>query len=474
MKIEWARVFDVAALLALLTMVWINFAMVVSMNEAAWGLGFAFAVNAVLAGFGVFLCLRRNLPTMMVAFGFHYVFFGLAPLQQIALNFRGIAYFPNMTAILTLVFMATIACYVGFAFALKKQVKIERPGLMSYSLLNGKVSFVPLFLAATAVNIFLLFYFKDVLFTNREIFEGRMRGLGEQMFIVFHAYVLPFAVLAPIMGFGIAWKRRNYLFAFLFTLLALVGFLMVNPTTIARYQASAAIFALILVIFGWRNQRLLFLLFTAGLIVSPALGVFRYTKLAVTETNREHIFVHMDYEIIQFINFAIEYVKYYGVSWGTNITSSLLFFVPRSMWGDKSEHLGAVMSQTSILYGRYGTNNLSSPAGAEGYFAFGLIGGLVWSFAYPLTFAWMERKALRAEPYAPWQLVACALPSLVVITFRGPPAVGISETTGAIVIAAASGLLMRWRPLAQDTATRLSGRASWASPLPVRRGPAQR
>lgn len=83
----------------------------------------------------------------------------------------------------------------------------------------------------------------------------------------------------------------------------------------------------------------------------------------------------VDFDAYQMFMETIKMVQSEGVSFGGNILSAILFFVPRSIWNGKLEMTGSIIAQ---FFGHW-FHNLSCPYIAEFYFAFGILGVIVGS-----------------------------------------------------------------------------------------------
>ncbi|WP_421149475.1 hypothetical protein [Seonamhaeicola sp. NFXS20] len=69
-----------------------------------------------------------------------------------------------------------------------------------------------------------------------------------------------------------------------------------------------------------------------------------------------------------------EYVSKGGFSFGFQLLSALLFFVPRGLWSSKPLSTGEFIGNFLINDYNFSYNNLSNPLVSEGYINFGLVG----------------------------------------------------------------------------------------------------
>jgi hypothetical protein len=91
---------------------------------------------------------------------------------------------------------------------------------------------------------------------------------------------------------------------------------------------------------------------------------------------------NMDFDGFQTSMNAVLYAKLYGHTLGAQLASSLLFFVPRSLWPDKGVSSGQMIAEAL----GYRFTNLSTPFPAEMYLDFSfvgvILGGLCVGYLY--------------------------------------------------------------------------------------------
>ena len=90
-----------------------------------------------------------------------------------------------------------------------------------------------------------------------------------------------------------------------------------------------------------------------------------------------NVFNTLHYDAFANIMATIEYVAKFGYSYGYQLLSALLFFIPRSIWTSKPFSTGQVVGDYLIEEHNFEFNNLSNPLVSEGYINFGIIGVLI-------------------------------------------------------------------------------------------------
>jgi hypothetical protein len=188
-----------------------------------------------------------------------------------------------------------------------------------------------------------------------------------------------------------------------FITLLLVVVIVNNPISTPRFWVGA-IFLSVIISFMLQMLKkagpLLFVLNLAILLlVFPLMDVFRRTvDVNIWETIAQ---VDPEYELLASPDFdafqqqlnTVEVVDSNGPSYGLQVLSSLLFFVPRSIWNDKADATG------SVVAGKLGYTffNLSEPLSAEFYIDAKLPGVIVGMLFLGYMYRWVHHKLMLRE-----------------------------------------------------------------------------
>jgi hypothetical protein len=386
--------------------------------------------NGLLAIVGLRVALDRSYLLFSVFFTFNLLFLAIAPLQQIAFDFDPI--FFNLDLLRKSSLLCLVMTLAGLGAVLYRPHRAARRnsgnGFMSRSLVErGRSNF--LLLAAVAVLFsaaLLAFFGSSFLATTREAFSEI--EIDRSANILSDAYLRPFTLIAPLIGAVVAYYRRNRGWTIVFSILLLVGVLINNPLTSARFRSSALIVFSILSLFGWYRVRLFLSIYLAGLLVSPIFGsIFRYRDAELDERYFFGFFVHPDFSGLDIFCYTILWADLKGFEYGSNIIAGILFFIPRSIWSGKGKTVGQVISEYVLYLKDFGTDNVSSPPPVEGYLSLGILGAIVASIGVVLLIDWIERRGMQAEPMSPMYFLLCLSPMLCMILLRGPFVVGFSE-----------------------------------------------
>jgi hypothetical protein len=168
-------------------------------------------------------------------------------------------------------------------------------------------------------------------------------------------------------------------------------FLTANPVSAARFWVGAATIGVLgaTLIRSLRARVLIWLVLPALLILLfPMLDFGRDRGWSADFSIRlDAVTQKQDFDAFQQIANGVTYVDVYGTRSGMQLSSALLFFVPRSVWSDKAPATGPLVSAS---LGVTDNTNVSSPLWEEAYVDFGFGGVLVMMSALGFAVARFE------------------------------------------------------------------------------------
>ena len=188
----------------------------------------------------------------------------------------------------------------------------------------------------------------------------------------------------PIFAFVIvclAFKNKRLRWWMLVPL-GLLMILTSFPTALARAVAAATYGGLLLIfvpVLRKKNGLFTTILFAGLIVVFPAINVFRKVSLSLctglnaladTIVSIPQGFNFEDFDAYSMFMRAIDYVQAYGSTRGLELVSSVLFFVPRSLWPGKLYGSGTMIGEAANLP----WTRLSAPLPGEGMMNFGFAG----------------------------------------------------------------------------------------------------
>lgn len=257
------------------------------------------------------------------------------------------------------------------------------------------VSFFFIFFLTT----FVIFYKYN--FNYSSIFFRETSGVFDStiQYLIYTKFLLPMPIILSVIFYYIYLKNRELMsrhqklkniiliwFLFIFSIIS------IPPTGIPRFQA-ATIYIPFIIIFTkiWEKPFMMQTTFIAGIIVIlPFLDKFRRQGIqdlgVVVDINYLKSSTFDSYQ-----NF-VRLIELDIISYGTQLMSSLLFFVPRSIWEGKAIASGTFLANKLS----YAHSNISMPFIAEGYINFGIFGSILFMFLLGIIIGNVDRVA--------WQL----------------------------------------------------------------------
>jgi hypothetical protein len=410
-----------------------------------WDAALLLTLNGAMSCLGFIMALRRVRPIFLFVFFFDFIFLSIGPLQQLTI-FEDPIYGDSQ-----LVDFAILLCCafstIGLPFVLRGQIGISTYSArsVSHSIYDGRFEPLVLFFVSVALGAGLFAFYWPVLLTTREA----MYTLMEQTFdksvsILFLSFLNPLCFVSAYIGWTVALRCRANGWVIAFSLCLLLAIVVNNPVNFARFRFSTLIIFAFLLQFGVQRIRMLATILIIGTLLSGYFNEFRYDFILNDSAMvKGGYFATMDYHVLNIVCYAIKYTVDAGYSYGSNILSAILFFLPRAMWEGKAEHTAFYFFDLIRKYRYYGTDNLASPIVAEGYFAFGLPGAILLSVIVLYGLRVIERLGMSARPGSPWNLVLCISPMLSLILMRGPLIVGFSEICGHIAAVLTGFALLR-------------------------------
>lgn len=213
-----------------------------------------------------------------------------------------------------------------------------------------------------------------------------------------------------------------------------------NPVSNPRYWFLTVLFALLFTAFPrspvmYRGA--LALGVVIALVVFPFADRFRYEEDGARLPESDSLLVPLtlkDYDQIGMFANTISFAEAgTGHTYGGQLSSTALFFVPRSVWGGKAEDSGVRVGEWMGMR----NTNLSSPLWAELWLDFGPLGMLGGFLGVGYLAARADRRYVRQtlDDTGPGNLPAVVIPLVAGYSFillRGP----LLQASGRIAIAA--------------------------------------
>lgn len=172
--------------------------------------------------------------------------------------------------------------------------------------------------------------------------------------------------------------KRNVFIIMVF--LCVTTLLINNPISTPRFWVACVVLTYLFVYLKARsvkiNRYLSLSLVFLILYVFPISDVFRRSTdvsifdYAASQDLKDGLTYSANFDAFQQVINAVIYVDQNSYTFGHQMISALLFWIPRSIWSDKALSSGEMLAYSA----RYDYSNLSSPLWAEAFLDFGLVG----------------------------------------------------------------------------------------------------
>lgn len=351
---------------------------------------------------------------------FNFLFFLVAPMVQID-SFYGLEkpkfanFFPyeERLTIFTnvLIFIFNTVFFISYV-SLKKMI---RPTTIEYKSLKSNI--LPLTIMMVLV-LSIAIFFSSFNFTLEEI---KTPNWIENNVSVFELLLWKKVLfLVPLGGIilcfyffqnGSKIEMNKLVVALSFVIFILLIFWFKNPFTEKRNSLGPVYICLLFLFFPNllnSNIKMLSFLFFTMIIIFPLTSIFTHTDATFAEIyNRPMIlldemkgggiiktFSTLHYDAFSNIMATMDYVVKNGFSFGFQLLSAFLFFIPRSIWEWKPNSTGKLIGEYLIDDYNFQFSNLSNPLVSEGYINFGVIGvilgAIILAYVIMLMLRWFN------------------------------------------------------------------------------------
>ena len=258
---------------------------------------------------------------------------------------------------------------------------------------------IVILLALSILSVFILVY--KCGFVNLFLRDAAVFGTGT--FSILFTYLFR---SIPVISLALAIyekKKKNNIHIITIVLLVVCMIISNFPVALSRYWSGTVYLGVLLVTMNYKEEmsrKLDYLIIFGLIIVFPLFSLFKNMTLSEVIGSKINInlfssFNTVDFDAYSMLGRIIEYVNINGLSWGTQIRSVLLFFVPRAVWNIKGTPTGELVATFQNSY----YTNVSGPIMGEAYIDFGIIGVVIYAFIFARLFLkfdkmfWLYRES---------------------------------------------------------------------------------
>lgn len=229
-------------------------------------------------------------------------------------------------------------------------------------------------------------------------------------------FIFPLGVIIACRAYLIKQNKNKsnaYIVLGCLLVTTILLFFVKNPFITKRHDLGAIMFLLLFLFLPKlvnSNTRFLNILFFAVIIGLPLSQLITHSDYGINEliskpsrlldqVNQGVLtdgYVSLNYDAFMNIGTVIEAVQQNGFSYGYQLLSALLFFVPRSIWEAKPDASGTVVGKHLTENYEFFFQNVSNPFISESYHNFGIFGIITFAIVLAVVCIHML-KLLRSD-----------------------------------------------------------------------------
>lgn len=333
---------------------------------------------------------------------FVYLFFIVAPIIQISSIKSNYATFPTnypyntadiiYANILILIFI--LIFFIGYVFFKGKQ-KDYLNNMHSSRSATFSTPLTILSILILCLIIFGLHYSYTIQDITQSIYAAKEEAVSSLLIKRKVLFIIPLGGVIIAHRYLKEKKKitTNTIVAFLALIVLMCILLFFKNPLAEKRNALGPIYITLIYLFKPSllnsNSKFFLFMFLSMVVAFPVLSTLTHIDASLREMVVEpkliyesfvrfggisNAFSSLHYDAFANIMATVDYVSINGLSYGYQLLSSLLFFVPRSLWTSKPTSTGELVGNYLIEKYEFDYNNLSNPIVSEGFIDFGFFG----------------------------------------------------------------------------------------------------
>jgi hypothetical protein len=332
---------------------------------------------------------------------FNFLFFLVAPIIQISFIESNGLLFPNgfpyktwdvvFTNFLILIF--NLLFFLSYLFLKKRNFNANINNEIKENTFSTPLIILVLFILCLFIGVFNYNFLID------EFIRPSWMNLNQSKasFLLRNKVLFFIPLGAIVITYSYLKEKKtintNTIISFLILISILILLIVFkNPFTEKR-NALGPIYITLIYLFYPKlinnNAKMFLFLFVSMILIFPLMSAFTHIEASFEDILARprliitsfvdsggiiKTFNTLHYDAFANIMATVEYVSYHGYSFGYQLLSALLFFIPRSIWTSKPLSTGEVVGNYLIEKHNFTFNNLSNPMVSEGFINFGILG----------------------------------------------------------------------------------------------------
>lgn len=356
-------------------------------------IGLGFLANFLLC-FIFLVFAKLNISTYKVCYYFILVFLIMAPYSQIISDYAPWGEYLTKSEIIEtnlIISVFQITFFVSYLFSQRKILSNPLPRLDKTIKTNNKyVSYYMLFaIICFPIGVW-LFGFNN-LFTKNNLWDDGESFLFLIEFLVRSTPVIVLSILLNTRKSNVAIKPR--LLNLKIIVLTIISILLNFPVSLSRFLSGTVYLGLIISFLKdkfWKRKLFDVMVIFSITIIFPLFTLFKRFDLIEGFQNISNFsfgnFNNVDFDSFTMIGRTVRYVNEHTFSYGKQLVSALLFFIPRSVIDIKGKPTSTLIAESQGFF----FTNLSEPIMGEGFFNFGIIGVIIFAVILGYNFCKLD------------------------------------------------------------------------------------
>lgn len=202
------------------------------------------------------------------------------------------------------------------------------------------------------------------------------------------------------LSYSLYYYKKNKLNILKIIILLLLLLALNYPISTTRYWIGTVYIGIAIIAFGklLRSKTFDIGIVFVFAIIFPLFQIFKWYTIedlinGTATFNLATVYNNVDFDAYSILVRAFEYVNSFGITYGKQLLSSLLFFIPRAIWPTKTIPTGELIATAQNQF----FTNISAPLQAEGLINFGYIGVIIYAIILAKIVKYMDVRYWEKE-----------------------------------------------------------------------------